>query len=77
MNQSIDNEQGIQNALKDTDMEPETINQLMKRLRLGQKDKVKQILASHRSKLLSEVHAKQDKLYCMDFISRKLKLNYL
>ena len=77
MNNPIGNEQEIQSALEDSGMEPETINQLLESLRLGQKEKVKRILASHRSKLLSDVHAKQDKLYCMDFISRKLKSDYL
>ena len=77
MNHSIEDEQELQAALSDAGMEEETAQRLIESLRLGEKEKAKKILAAHRSKLLSDVHEKQDKLYCMDFIGKKLKSKYL
>ena len=73
MNDSIAGEKEIRIALKDVGMEAEMMEQFIECFRLGQMDKSKRILSSHRSKLLSDVHAKREKLYCMDFICRKLK----
>ncbi len=67
------NEDEIINILKDMNMEKEDIKQFMKSFHLKQWEKIKWILASHRSKLLSDVHKKQDQLYCIDFLTRKLK----
>ncbi|WP_100489215.1 hypothetical protein [Sporolactobacillus pectinivorans] len=75
MNSPIVDEQEILLALEESGMESEMIEQFMESFRSGQTDKEKWILLSHRSKLLSDVHAKQDKLYCMDFLIRKLKSN--
>lgn len=62
-------------ALTDMGMEPMKIQQFMDSFRLGQSDKCKRLLSSHRSKLLSDVHVKQDKLFCMDVFIRTLNLN--
>lgn len=72
MNSPIVDEQEILLTLEESGMEPEMIEQFFKNFRFGQSDNGKRILSSHRSKLLSDVHEKQDKLYCMDFLIRKL-----
>ncbi|MEK3988547.1 MULTISPECIES: hypothetical protein [Robertmurraya] len=75
MNSPIVDEQEILLAFEELGMEPEMIEQFIESFRLGQRDKGRRILTSYRFKLLSDVHAKQDKLYCMDFLIRKLKSN--
>ena len=75
MDSTIVDEHEMLRALEDSGMEPEMIEQLMASLRSGLWVKGKRILLSHRSKLLADVHEKQDKLYCMDFLIRKLKSN--
>jgi hypothetical protein len=75
LNSPIVDEQEILLALEESGMEPEMIEQFTESFRSGQRDKGKRILSSHRSKLLSEGHSKQDKLYCMDFLIRKLRSN--
>lgn len=70
---SIVDEQELLNALDDLGMEHNMIEQFMKNFHSSQWDNSKKILLSHRSKLLSDVHKTQDKLYCMDFLIRKLK----
>lgn len=72
---TIVNEQELLRALEDLGMEPKTIEQFVQCVRLKQWDIGKRLLLSHRSKLLSDVHETQDKLYSMDFIIRKLKSN--
>ena len=69
------NEHEIVSALKGVGMEAEMTEQFVESFRLGQKDKVKQILLSYRAKLLSDVHERQDKLYCVDFLIRELITN--
>ena len=72
---AIADKQELIHALGDLGMEPKLIDQFIQSIRLRQWDNGKRILASHRSKLLSDVHESQDKLYCMDFLIRGLKSN--
>jgi hypothetical protein len=60
-------------ALQDAGMDDAHIEQFLKAAGDKQWDKAKYILAAHRSRLLSQVHEGQDKIYCLDFITRKLK----
>lgn len=53
-------------------MESDMIEQLMESFRLEQWNKIKRMLSSYRSKLLSDIHAEQDRLYCMDYLTREL-----
>ncbi len=71
---SID-EQELFRSLNDLGMDSETIRQFMQSIRLNQWENGKRILSSYRSKLLTNVHETQDKLYNMDFLIRKLKTN--
>lgn len=73
MSYSIAAEREMLLALKNSGMESEMIEQFLESLRSGRTDKGKRILSSHRSRLLSDVHAKQEELYCMDFLCRKLR----
>lgn len=60
-------------ALQDAGMDDVYIEQFLKAASDKQWEKAKYILATHRSHLLSQVHEGQDKIYCLDFITRKLK----
>ena len=60
-------------ALQDAGMDDIYIEQFLKAVSDQQWEKAKYILAAHRSHLLSQVHEGQDKIYCLDFITRKLK----
>lgn len=71
----IIDEQELLRSLGDLGMDSETIQQFIQSIRLKQWKNGKRILTSHRSKLLSDVHETQDKLYNMDFLIRKLKTN--
>ena len=72
MNSPLENDLEIHMALKDLGMEPKMIEQFISSFHSGRGAKAKQILSSHRAKLLSDVHSKQNILYCMDILIRKL-----
>ena len=73
MSEAMIDERETASALADLGMEPEMVDQFMRCFHLRQWEKGRRILASHRSKLLSDVHDRQDKLYSIDFLIRKLK----
>lgn len=73
MEGTVDDEQEMLHALEYSGMEPEMIEQFMQSFRLKRWDNGRRILASHRSKLLSDVHERQDMLFCMDLMIRKLR----
>lgn len=60
-------------ALQDAGMDDIYIEQFLKAASDKQWEKAKHILTLHRSRLLSQIHEGQDKIYCLDFITRKLK----
>lgn len=74
MHNAMADEQKIGEMLKDAGMKPEQIKQLLSNCREARWAGVKQRLLSYRSELLSAVHDKQDKLFCLDLLIRKLKL---
>lgn len=59
-------------SLRDIGMEPGMQEQFMESFQAGQKEREKQILLRHRSKLLENLHKNQDQIYCVDFLLRKL-----
>lgn len=73
MDETTVDEQKMACALADLGMDPEMVEQFIQCFHLRQWERGKRILASHRSKLLSDVHEQQDKLYSIDFLIRKLK----
>ena len=72
MSEPFADEQELLTCLADSGMEPQSIAQFAESLRSGQIERGKRILSAHRSTLLRDVHAKQELLYCMDFVCRKL-----
>jgi hypothetical protein len=65
-------EQELRNALKDLSVNEAAINEIIAAWKEGQTENVKSRLRLLRSSTLSDVHEKQNKLYCIDFILRKL-----
>jgi hypothetical protein len=59
--------------LQDAGLSTEMQEPFLKSIQDGQVDQSKNILNTHRSRLLTEIHAEQDKLYCTDVLLRKLK----
>ena len=60
-------------CLQDLGMDEAIIQQFSNCLQAGQVEKSKKILLTHRATLLFDVHAKQDKLYCMDILLQRIK----
>ena len=73
MSSPVADEQKMRIALHDSEMEPETIDIFIESIRLGRLDSAELILSSHRSQILNEVYDRQNQLYCMDYIIRKIK----
>ena len=65
-------EQELRNALKDLSDNEAMIEEIITAWKLGQIETVKSRLRLLRSSALSDVHEKQNELYCIDFILRKL-----
>ena len=72
MENTAGNERILQ-ILRDTGLAQEQQNHIMECFRCGQWESGSKVLLKYRSCLLSEVHAGQDKLYCLDFLLRKIK----
>lgn len=71
----IDDDRSLEQNLRDTGMEPGIIEEFLEYHHAKQRVAEKQILLEHRSRLLTNVHDSQVKLYRMDFLMRKLKAN--
>ena len=69
---SNDDEQELLCILKNLEMEQDMIDKFLDNIRSGRCDNGKKILKSYRSKLLTDVHLGQDKLYQIDFLIRNL-----
>ncbi len=69
---STEDEQKMICTLRDLEMEQDMIDKFLDNMRSGRCDSGKRILRSYRSKLLSDVHSGQDKLYRIDFLIRSL-----
>lgn len=65
-------EQELRNALKDLSDDEAMIDEILAAWKMGQIEKVKSRLRLLRSSALSDVHEKQNELYYIDFILRKL-----
>ena len=65
-------EQELRNALKDLSDDEAMIDEMITARKAGQTETVKSRLRLLRSSALSDVHEKQNTLYCIDFILRKL-----
>ena len=65
-------EQELRNALKDLSDDEAMIEETITAWKAGQLEKVKSRLRLLRSSTLSDVHEKQNELYSIDFILRKL-----
>lgn len=65
-------EQELRNALKDLSEDEALIDEIITAWNAGQLETVKSRLRLLRSSTLSDVHEKQNALYCIDFILRKL-----
>ena len=66
-------EQEWMHALTDTDLSPERTEEFITCLRSRKMDRVNRILAAQRSKLLADLHEKQDKLFNIDYLIMKIK----
>ena len=66
-------EKELEIALRDSGMAAEMVGQFMAYLNSKEAEKCQRILSSHRAALVLDVHSWQEKLYCLDFICRKLK----
>jgi len=73
MNEMTEEEKEIFCALKDSGMCQDMLEETMNHFRSKEKVKLNQILISHRSKLLTDIHVEQNRLYCLDFLIRKFK----
>lgn len=67
------NEQELLASLKDSGICPEAAEAILGNARSGKWERVTQLILSQRTKLVSDVHIKQDNLYCMDFLLQQLK----
>ena len=65
-------EQELENVLRDLSDDEAMIEETISAWNEGQIETVKSRLLSLRSSTLSDVHEKQNELYCIDFILRKL-----
>jgi len=55
-------------------MSPEEVNKFIKCFHEGKIQSEKRLLLSLRAKILDDVHKGQDKLYCLDYLIKKLDL---
>lgn len=61
-------------ALIDSGMSRDMIDEFLGYFYLGQKEEEKRMLQLLRSKVLSDIHIGQNKLYCLDYLINELKL---
>jgi len=61
----------LKQALKDTGMEEEMILTFMNFHSTGKKSAARKILTDYRQAVLNDIHTGRDRLYLIDFISRK------
>lgn len=73
MNQLQINNQDVLAALKDADIDEKTAEEILKNFNLKKWDRVTQMILSQRAKIVSDVHSKQNNLYCIDFLLQKIK----
>lgn len=66
-------DQEILAALKDSDIDSELSEEILKHIHLKKWDRVTQMILSQRAKVVSDVHEKQNTLYCIDFLLQKIK----
>lgn len=66
-------EQEIIKALEDLKIGDKEIQQFMEYYHIGDLEKQKTILATHRHKILNELHLEQNKLYCLDYLLKQLE----
>ena len=59
-------------TLKDAGMDLHIISEFINSLNSGYYEKSKKILLRQRIELLSRIHDGQDKLYCLDYLTREL-----
>lgn len=67
------NEKNLMQILTDAGCDKELAEQCMKLSDETSNEKMLILLKHHRSTLLSDIHDKQDKLYCLDYLMYQLK----
>lgn len=72
MNKIEVNEDKLISALKDAGMDLLIISEFIDSVNSGYYEKGKKLLSKQRAELLSSIHDGQDKLYCLDYLTREL-----
>lgn len=65
-------EEEIISSLKDSGMENMLIDEFISSMYMGHLKKSKRLLIEQRERLLTDIHDRQNKMYCLDFLTRKL-----
>lgn len=74
MSDSIINEEELRQNLKDAGISDDEIEYFMCLYQSNKSLAWMRFLRNHRSHLLKDIHVGQDKLFCLDYLIRKLKL---
>lgn len=65
----------FRNLLKDFGIEAGLQEEILTAFISGKFEKTRRLLLTKRSDLLTDIHTEQEKLYCMDYILRRLHRN--